>query len=92
MIPGPGQRVLTPLGCDVATAAAWVTAVAQIQSLAWGLPYAMNRTFKNQKISQLYLWWLICALYSIPLIYLSILWPIRLCLDYHSFIVSFEVE
>ena len=42
-IPGPGQWVK---GSGVATAAAQVSAAAQIQSLAWELQYAIDTAIK----------------------------------------------
>jgi len=42
--PSPAQRVK---GSSVAAAVAWVAAVAQDQSLAGGLPYAVGSTIKT---------------------------------------------
>ena len=39
-------------GSGVATAAGSVTAVAQIQSLAWELPYATSAVLKQNKAKQ----------------------------------------
>ena len=36
-------------GSGVATAAAWVAAAAQIQSLAWEIPYAVDAAIKKKK-------------------------------------------
>ena len=45
-IPSPAQWVK---GSGIAAAVAWITAVAQIQSLAWELPYALGRPKKKTK-------------------------------------------
>ena len=40
-------------GSSVVTAAAWATAVAQLQFLAWELLYAMSVAIKEKKIPAL---------------------------------------
>ena len=47
LIPNPAQWVKES---GVATTAAYATAAAQIQSLAWELPYATGVTIKNNNI------------------------------------------
>ena len=44
----PGQAQLGK-GFSIAAAVAWVTAVAQIQYLAWELPYAVGPAIKKKK-------------------------------------------
>ena len=44
LIPGPAQWVK---GSGIAAAAGWITAVAQIQSLAWEFPYATGEAIKK---------------------------------------------
>ena len=46
LIPGPAQQARGP---SVATAAAQVTAAAQIQSLSWEFPHAMGVTITGKK-------------------------------------------
>ena len=44
----PGQAQLGK-GFSIAAAVAWVTAVAQIQYLAWELPHAVGPAIKKKK-------------------------------------------
>ena len=37
-------------------------------------------------------WVYFCALYSVPLIYVSVFMPIPYCVDYYSFVIQFEIR